>query len=153
MHISDGGSVCCGAAQALLCDSGILMGSSELPSFFSFPRLQSRWWPKAGGLSSWKARKTQELCLWQKISTPRKMPAHPWSQQCKTGQWEDMFPNSRSDSAFKTICWWTGSSAQQPNVTDFLTFSSLNKTQLLLTRDSCNVDHVWLTSGQIGGEQ
>lgn len=37
-------------------------------------------------------------------------------------QWEDMFPNSRSDSAFETICWWTGSSDQQPNVTGFLTF-------------------------------
>lgn len=87
---------------------------------------------------------------WEKCQP---IPCICWSQQCKTRQWEDMFPNSRSDSALKTICWWTGSSAQQPNVTGFLTFPSPNKTQLLLTRDSCNIDHVWLTSGQIGGEQ
>lgn len=35
-----------------------------------------------------------------------------------------MFPISRSDSAFKTICWWAGSSDQQSNGMGFLTFAA-----------------------------
>lgn len=63
------------------------------------------------------------------------MPAHLspkpqicWSQQRKTGQGEDTFPNSRNDFVFKTICWWTGNSVQWPNVTSgFLTIPAPNK--------------------------
>lgn len=42
MQISDEGSVCCGGDQGLLRDSGILMGSLELPLFFPFPGYKAR---------------------------------------------------------------------------------------------------------------
>lgn len=109
---------------------------------FSFPWLQSRWWCKAGGSSFWKHKNCAYGERVQHQEKCQPIPCICWSQ------WEDMFPNSRSDSAFKTICWGTGSLGQQPNVTGFLTFPAPNKTQVLLTWD-----HNWLTIGQTGSEQ
>lgn len=71
-----------------------------------------------------------------------KKNASPWpescvyrSQQCKTGQGEAMFPNSRKDSALKRIFWWTGNSVQQPNVTpSFLTIPAWNRHGTALTQ-------------------
>lgn len=127
---------------ALLCDFRNSAEKLRTALISSFPRLQSRWWPKAGGSSFWKHKNCAYGERFQHQEKCQPIPCICWSQ------WEDMFPNSRSDSAFKTICWGNGSLSQQPNVTGFLTFPAPNKTQVLLTWD-----HVWLTTGQMGSEQ